>query len=787
AGLVLVAGAGVGFALPALGSAGALAPALAAALLTAVTLALPPALRRAALGAGSVLLVAGALAVLRPVTLVAAGPSGWLAEPWTGTSQQARTSVDPFVAWSYSPWVLASVVLLGAGAAVAAEQLWGRRIALPIVAAGVVIATLVAPVALDLPRTAALLGQGLVAAAACLAAARARRPLICAVVGAGGLALSAVTLAAAVSQRTSTIVALLVAFAVLAGVALAAKLPAAGAVAAGLLVPAAGSAGAAVMLANGADATAAAWTLLAAATLAAGAGFVLPARFPLHARGLAVGLTVSCSAAGLTALSHLPGPGLVLGAAGMLVAVCATRRPRNGERQVLIAISALPLLAALRTVAGPVAQAYLSPYGWLAVGWRTAPGTARAAVGPSEAWAGDRWVPAVLVLVVIGGAAAVLALVGRSAAIRCAVPAAAISAGVLPLALDLPWPVALAVLGGIAVALLGAAAAARPAAVVPPEVSGITAAGMAGTVLAWSLAAAPATVIALTAAAGATLLAAVFARNRGLVFAATLASAGLALADGTAGALASGLPLRLAAFATLAVAAGLAGVAALLRRQWAEESVCCEVVAAAGGLLGVAQSASSPATLSVALAVAGLAVGATALRADRRRAALVGTGLLVLSSWVRLVDLGVTAPEAYTVPVAAVTVFLGALRRRQRPAMASWLAYGPGLAAGLLPSLAALVAQPATSVRPLALGAAALVVLLAGAWRRLHAPLVLGAGVLLAVAVHELAPAVAAAISALPRWVPLAIAGLLLVLVGATYEHRRRDLRRLRDALSRLS
>ncbi|WP_327412936.1 SCO7613 C-terminal domain-containing membrane protein [Streptomyces sp. NBC_01233] len=39
---------------------------------------------------------------------------------------------------------------------------------------------------------------------------------------------------------------------------------------------------------------------------------------------------------------------------------------------------------------------------------------------------------------------------------------------------------------------------------------------------------------------------------------------------------------------------------------------------------------------------------------------------------------------------------------------------------------------------------------------------------------------------ALPRWVPPALAGLLLLAVGATYEKRLRDARRLRDAIGRL-
>ncbi|WP_421673905.1 SCO7613 C-terminal domain-containing membrane protein [Streptomyces parvus] len=38
----------------------------------------------------------------------------------------------------------------------------------------------------------------------------------------------------------------------------------------------------------------------------------------------------------------------------------------------------------------------------------------------------------------------------------------------------------------------------------------------------------------------------------------------------------------------------------------------------------------------------------------------------------------------------------------------------------------------------------------------------------------------------MPRWLPPALAGLLLLVVGATYEQRLRDARRLKDALGRM-
>jgi hypothetical protein len=50
-------------------------------------------------------------------------------------------------------------------------------------------------------------------------------------------------------------------------------------------------------------------------------------------------------------------------------------------------------------------------------------------------------------------------------------------------------------------------------------------------------------------------------------------------------------------------------------------------------------------------------------------------------------------------------------------------------------------------------------------------------------ALHQLAPYAAA----LPRWLTLGAVGLLLVGVGATYEQRRRDVTRLREAYDALA
>jgi hypothetical protein len=77
-------------------------------------------------------------------------------------------------------------------------------------------------------------------------------------------------------------------------------------------------------------------------------------------------------------------------------------------------------------------------------------------------------------------------------------------------------------------------------------------------------------------------------------------------------------------------------------------------------------------------------------------------------------------------------------------------------------------------------------VLAAGAARRLQAPLLLGSGVLALDALVQLAPYLAAAYDAVPRWVTIGALGLLLLAAGATYEQRVRDLRRVGRQVARL-
>ncbi|MFI1653199.1 SCO7613 C-terminal domain-containing membrane protein [Streptomyces avidinii] len=226
-------------------------------------------------------------------------------------------------------------------------------------------------------------------------------------------------------------------------------------------------------------------------------------------------------------------------------------------------------------------------------------------------------------------------------------------------------------------------------------------------------------------------------------------------------------------------------LAAALGPRLGEVRLPVEIAAAVAGIVALGLSAGRAGTLALVLALAGVVCAGAAVRPDRRMLGWAAGALFAAATWVRLAEAGVTAPEAYTLPVTVPALVVGLLRRRRDPQASSWTAYGPGLAATLLPSLVAAWGDPGW-LRPLLLGTAALAVTLAGAQRRLQAPLLLGGAVLAAVALHELAPYVVQVAGALPRWVPPALAGLLLLAVGATYERRLRDARRLRAAIGRL-
>lgn len=179
--------------------------------------------------------------------------------------------------------------------------------------------------------------------------------------------------------------------------------------------------------------------------------------------------------------------------------------------------------------------------------------------------------------------------------------------------------------------------------------------------------------------------------------------------------------------------------------------------------------------VAVYLTLAGASATAMSLlRADRHSVGWLGGLLLVLASWVRLADIGVEEPEAYTLPAAVALLVVGLVHLRRNPGSSTMAALSPGLLLALVPSLLWVLAEP-IALRSMLLGVATLVLVLGGVRLRWSAPVVHGA-VVGTVLVLRLTTPVAEAV---PRWALIGAAGALLVALGITWERRVRDARAL--------
>ncbi|WP_369122542.1 SCO7613 C-terminal domain-containing membrane protein, partial [Micromonospora craterilacus] len=532
-----------------------------------------------------------------------------------------------------------------------------------------------------------------------------------------------------------------------------------------------------------------------------------PDRWPYGSTGFAVAVV-------LTGLAPVAVPGdepvtVYAAGAALLVALAGFRtRPLAALPVAGIGLAAVATLAAV-----PVAlTALVTPYGPPPALWSDAP-----AVVPLPGA-----VPVGVALAVLALAAALAtwpatSTVGAAPSAAMVLPFAAVAGQVLLVAAGAPWPVvpAVALVAGVALLLVTALLVFRSSFVAAAVSVGLVLTGVgllnlqatrAGTLAGLGL-----LVVAATVAG-------VAARHSAVRLAGWLIAVAAATGFAVTAPLAGGLPLRVAAFAVLGVAALALALAATssARRATTPGTAAPPTPGSAGplapraaagtapvGLVGRALDAAAQAVALVALLLTagaprhgatvcvlwGAAVGMRLLRRSEstgRRWVFAGIagGSEVLAVWLLLVAGGVAVLEAYTVPLAVLALGAGAVALRTRPGFTSWLALGPGLAAVLLPSLAAvLFGSDPQPWRRLLLGAAALAATLLGAVRRWQAPVVLGGVTLVLLALHELIRSW----DLLPRWVFLAAAGLALIGLAATYERRRRDLLRLRSAVNRMS
>ena len=465
---------------------------------------------------------------------------------------------------------------------------------------------------------------------------------------------------------------------------------------------------------------------------------------------------------------------LLVAALGAAVVGVAAAVPEEWRHGVLVSALGTAAVGGI-AVADRIVLGVTAPYAWLVEVW--------ASDGPDllpadVAWDRGRAVTAVVGVVAVAVAAALATLGRRREAAAALGLGAVVAAWLLPFDLDLDLVGAVVLSTGLAAVLLAATALQRlPAA----AATAMAAAGVfsGARAVAWALADETLTLLALPALA---VAAAVGATRPRLAAPLTATAALLAAGEAAAACYAAdfGDARTGAVLATVAVLLVLA--AELPTRPLAPAAGLHPAAAVVGGV-GLVLASADPGWLSWVLAGYGLlGLAVAARRPSRRPAALPGAVLLAASSWVRLADAGVDEPEPYTLPLALFALLAGWYGRRTDPSTGSFAAYGPGLTGSLLPSLLFALDREEL-LRPMLLGGAALVVVLAGARFRLRAPIAFGGGTLLLLAVDQVAPYV----GGLPRWVGPAVAGALLVMVGATYEQRRRDLNRLRESYMRLA
>jgi hypothetical protein len=427
------------------------------------------------------------------------------------------------------------------------------------------------------------------------------------------------------------------------------------------------------------------------------------------------------------------------------------------------------LAVALVTQGEAILVAVLGPLTWLTDPWSRTAVSARDTVTLD-----DRWTGTIVTLVIVTTTAVCLAMAGLllEELGTVVVPVgvlAIVSAMLLPLGVSLSYRETIAVLVG---ATAAAAAGSRLTRGTYQLILLGTTAVLGTYAAVWAVADRDATLVVLPVLAIIAGVVAIWASAAagvaGLLAGAALvgfgADAGLAQEE-------LGCLLLLAPAACVAVSYLLRGT----RR------VAVEVAALLLATAAISLSAIDPTCLSVTLGVSGVIALAVAIRPDRHDVGLLGGLLLTASSWVRLFDADVEAPEPYVAPLAITALVFGHLRRRSGQA-SSFQAYGAGLSVALVPSLLKALSDD-SATRGLLLLLVCVAVVLAGAAWKLRAPLVIGGGVLVIDALDLLGPFA----RAMPRWSLLALAGTVLVGVGVTYEARRRDLARLKEQYERLS
>ncbi|NNN21862.1 MAG: hypothetical protein HKL80_07680, partial [Acidimicrobiales bacterium] len=187
----------------------------------------------------------------------------------------------------------------------------------------------------------------------------------------------------------------------------------------------------------------------------------------------------------------------------------------------------------------------------------------------------------------------------------------------------------------------------------------------------------------------------------------------------------------------------------------------------------------------VTLAIAVPVFLVASLKKDREAYPWLALLVALFSTWAFVAAYGSKVPEAYAWPAALAACGSGLKLRIDRsnngkPQFNSWAAYGGGLFMALFPTVLEGIRERSLFRLTLA-GAFGLIITVGGAWKRIQAPIVMGSVTMLFVGIDATRPE----LMRIPEWVPLTLAGIILLWLGVTAERRLRQLRLARKAFSR--
>ena len=221
---------------------------------------------------------------------------------------------------------------------------------------------------------------------------------------------------------------------------------------------------------------------------------------------------------------------------------------------------------------------------------------------------------------------------------------------------------------------------------------------------------------------------------------------------------------------TLAVVAAAAGMTA----HWLGRSSAARVAVELGAAvvaLGALATTMNGADGAMVLTIVGTAICVSGVsHDDRQLLRWAGAGVLGVATVLRLI-VDVSAPELYSLPAAALLLGMGIWRLRQDPTVDSYFALASGLTLALTPSLLIALDDP-ISLRGALIAAGGLIALGVGVRLRWAAPFLAGAVTTAILALRH----AQLLTDGVPRWITLGGVGVVLLIVGITWEARMRNI-----------